>query len=203
MLHFRLGQIARAGIALTVFVALALSADPAAAAKKNKTAAKPKPTIQVQVSVVNQSPTQARGVFQSTDAGDFGTKCYVDANPSNLPNIGCASDLKTYKNPPKNIKNLLCIAEKLGVKYTDRCQKLMDSVSGCKRNDIFTSLCGVTPGLMGAAYRVNVVPACIYRTVGAQQGLVTWTWTLSSIPGNFNDIQVDCTNQGYGGVTKK
>ena len=146
MAYIRLGQMARASIALTVFVALALSADPAAAAKKKRAAAKPKPQIQVQVSVVNNSPTRARGVFQSTDAGDFGTSCTVEANPSGLPNIGCASKPRTYTNPPKNIKNLLCIFEKFGVQYTPSCQKLMDSVPNCKRNDIFTSLCGTSPG---------------------------------------------------------
>ena len=200
MAYISLGQMARASIALTVFVALALSSDPAAAAKKKKAAAKPKPQIQVQVSVVNNSPTRAKGVFQSTDAGDFGTNCTVEANPSGLPNIGCASKLKTYTNPPKNIKNLLCIFEKFGVQYTSTCQKLMDSVPNCKRNNIFTSLCGTAPG---GPYAVNVVPACIYRTVGAQQGLVTWTWTLSAIAGNFNTLTVDCAMDGYSGVTKK
>ena len=179
-------------IAPILLAAIALSAGVDRAAAQAQASAKPQ--IQVLVTVVNNSSAKAKGVFQSTDAGDLGTNCTVNPNPSGVPNIGCTSQLKTYTNPPKNIKNLLCIQQKLGVQPTPACKALMASAPNCKRNNIFTSLCG-------AGYAVNVVPSCIYRTVGSTAAPVSWTWTLSSISGNSNQITVDCANSGYSGPT--
>lgn len=189
-------HIARASIALTAFAGLALCASVDRAAAQAQ--ASPKPQIQVLVNVINNSAVSAKGVFQSTDAGDFGTNCTVGANPTGQPNIGCASNPKTYTNPPKNIKNLLCIQQKVGVQYMPACQTLMASAPGCKKNNIFTSLCGTSGG---NGYSVNVVPACIYRTGGSTGTVVSWTWTLSPVANNANQVMVDCANSGYSGTT--
>lgn len=106
--------------------------------------------------------------------------------------MAAPSSLKTYTNPPKNIKNLLCIQQKAVVSYTPACQALMDSQQSCKKNNIFTSLCG-------AGYAVNVVPYCIYRTSGTNGTQVSWTWTLSSP--NSTQVMIGCANSGYSGVT--
>jgi hypothetical protein len=174
-----------------LLAALALPASVERAAAQAQASAKPQ--IQVLVNVVNQSGVKAKGVFQSTDAGDLGTNCTVNANPTNQPNVGCTSSLKTYTNPPKNIKNLLCIQQKVVVQYTTACQALKDSQPNCKRNNIFTSLCG-------AGYAVNVVPYCIYRTSGTLGTQVSWTWTLSSIA-NSTQVMINCANSGYSGPT--
>jgi hypothetical protein len=179
---------------LLAAISLSASIDRAAAQAQ----ASAKPQIQVVVSVVNNSAVGARGVFQSTDAGDLGTNCTVGANPTGQPNIGCASSPKTYTNPPKNIKNLLCIQQKVGVQYMPACKTLMASVQGCKKNNIFTSLCGTSGG---KGYSVNVLPACIYRTEGSTGTVVSWTWTLSAIAGNSNQVMVDCANSGYNAPT--
>jgi hypothetical protein len=185
-------NIVQACIAATAVLAgLAAYADPAAAQAQ----ASSKPTIQVVVSVVNNTAAKAKGVFQSTDAGDFGTNCSVSANPTGLPNIGCTSNIKTYTNPPKNIKNLLCIQQKMQWKPTEACASLMAQPQGkCKRNNIFTSLCG-------AGFAVNVVPYCIYRTQNSTSTPVSWTWTLSWLPNTSNTvISVDCAITGYAGI---
>lgn len=180
--------------AFAVVAACALTAGADRAAAQAQAA--PKPQIQVLVNVVNNSAALAKGVFQSTDAGDFGTSCTVNPNPTGQPNVGCTSTAKTYTNPPKNIKNLLCIQQKLGVQYTPACKALMDAAPNCKKNNIFTSLCGT---VSGRGFSVNVVPACIYRTGGSTGAVVTWTWTLSSIPNNSSQVMVDCADGGYSG----
>jgi hypothetical protein len=189
----KIGHFPITALAVVAACAFAASVDRADAQAQ----AKPKPQIQVLVTVVNNSAVKAKGVFQSTDAGDLGTNCTVNANPTGQPNIGCTSNAKTYTNPPKNIKNLLCLQQKVGVQPTQACAALMATTSsppGCKKNNIFTSLCG-------AGYAVNVVPSCIYRTNDSQAAPVSWTWTLSLIPGNSNQISVDCAISGYSGPT--
>jgi hypothetical protein len=193
VLHtWRIDHMAQARVALTApLAAFALAAGIERASAQ--ASASSKPTIQVVVSVINNTSAKAKGVFQSTDAGDLGTNCSVNANPTGLPNIGCTSNVKTYTNPPKNIKNLLCIQQKMSWGLTPACGALMANQNDCKRNNIFTSLCG-------AGFAVNVVPYCIYRTQNSTSTPVNWTWTLSWLSGTNNTvISVDCTISGYQG----
>src|ERR1041384_439375 len=61
--------------------------------------------VGVAVYVNNNTAAKLKGVFQSTDAGDLGTNCTAS---SGTGSSNCQNS-KNYNNPPKNIKNLLCI----------------------------------------------------------------------------------------------
>lgn len=89
VLHtWRIEHMRQARVALAAaLAAFALAADIEQASAQAQASAKPQ--IQVLVNVVNQSGVKAKGVFQSTDAGDLGTNCTVNANPTNQPNVGC------------------------------------------------------------------------------------------------------------------
>jgi hypothetical protein len=139
--------------------------------------------IGVAVYVNNNTAAKVKGVFQSTDAGDLGTNCTATSGTGSSQ----CKNSKNYNNPPKNIKNLLCISSKVGVQYTPQCGALMQ-VSPCKKNNIFTSLCG-------AGFGTNVVPSCIYRT--GSSGFSSWTWTISPIPNTTKGMTVDCAISNY------
>jgi hypothetical protein len=139
--------------------------------------------VGVAVYVYNNTAAKVKGVFQSTDAGDVGTNCTAT---SGTGSSNC-NNSANYKNPPKNIKNLLCISSKVGPQYAQDCQALMFA-SNCKKNNIWTSLCG-------AGYGTNIVPQCIYRT-GAGQ-FSSWTWTVSPIPNSANQVTIGCSISNY------
>jgi len=61
-------------------------------------------------------------------------------------------------------QHLLCISSKVQIQPTPQCGQLMQA-SNCKKNNIWTSLCG-------AGYGTNVVPYCIYRT--GSNGFSSW-----------------------------
>jgi hypothetical protein len=144
--------------------------------------------VGVAVYVTNNTAAKVKGVFQSTDAGDGGTNCTAT---SGTGSSNC-NQSKNYNNPPKNIKNLLCISSKVSAQLTPQCDALMH-VSGCKKNNIWTSLCG-------AGYGTNVVPSCIYRTGSGQ--FSAWSWTVSPNPIGTKVMNVDCSISNYS-VLKK
>ena len=82
--------------------------------------------VGVAVYVTNNTAAKVKGVFQSTDAGDGGTNCLATSGTGVLE---LCNQSKNYNNPPKNIKNLLCISTsgKLGLQYTQQCRTLMFS----------------------------------------------------------------------------
>src|SRR5262249_57117040 len=96
---------------------------------------------------------------------------------------------QSFNKPPKNIKNMLCINSKVRVRYTEDCYRRMAPQNNCKRNDIWTSLCG-------AGFGTNVVPACIYRT--GDSGFASWTWWLAYDPqSNGKDMLIGCEISNY------
>jgi hypothetical protein len=142
---------------------------------------------QVGISVVveNGTAAKARGVFQTTGFGDTSSNCTASSGSG----FSKCEESRTYKSAPKNVKNMLCISSKVTVKYEQQCEALMKSPGAtCKRNDIFTTLCG--PG-----YGTNVVPRCMYRT-GAN-GFSSWTWKVTLIDGEPKSVRVGCWNSGY------
>ena len=109
--------------------------------------------VGVAVYVNNNTAAKVKGIFQSTDFGDSSVGCLAQSGTGSSQ----CQESRNYSKPPKNIKNLLCIASKMNWQPTQKCNNLLQAVSSCKRNDIWTSLCG-------AGYGINVVPKCIYRT---------------------------------------
>ena len=145
--------------------------------------------VGVAVRVDNQTSAKVRGVFQSTDFGDTGTECL--AASSSGPSSCEAS--KTYNNPPKNIKNLLCISSKVRWEPTSECKARLAQVSGCKRNDIWTSLCK-------AGFGTNIVPQCIYRT--GSDWFSSWNWRVLPVEKSSDRVIIDCWVENYS-VLKK
>jgi hypothetical protein len=139
--------------------------------------------VGVSVSVNNSTALKVKGVFQSTDAGDGGTNCTAT---SGTGSSSCQNS-KNYNSPPKNIKNLLCISSKVSPQYSSQCVKLMGGSGNCKKNNIWTSLCG-------AGFGTNIVPKCIYRTGSGQ--FSSWTWTVSPTA-NSKVVAVDCAVENY------
>ena len=145
--------------------------------------------VTVQVIVNNTTGAKVGGVFQSTDVGDIGTSCLAGANPNPgiAPATTCAIG-RSYNSPPKNIKNLLCITQKVTPLYSPQCQSLMAS-GNCKKNNIWTTLCYT-------GSKTRAVPGCIYQT--GSSGVATWTWTVTPASAN-NQMNVDCSISGYQG----
>jgi len=145
--------------------------------------------VGVSVYVTNETAAKVRAVFQSTDFGDTGTECLAESSSGTS---NCKAS-KTYDKPPKNIKNLLCISSKVRWEPTDQCKKLLAQVSGCKRNDIWTSLCK-------AGFGTNIVPQCIYRT--GSDWFSSWSWKVLPVEKNNDRVTIDCWAENYS-VLKK
>jgi hypothetical protein len=138
--------------------------------------------VGVAMYVYNNTAAKVKGVFQSTDAGDGGTNCTATSGTGSSH----CNNSKNYKNPPKNIKNLLCISSKVQIGPTPQCLQLMQA-NNCKKNNIWTSLCG-------AGYRTKYLPSCIYLTGSGQ--FSSWTWIVSPIA-NAKAVAVDCAVNNY------
>ena len=143
--------------------------------------------VGVAVYVNNNTAAKVKGIFQSTDFGDSSMNCTAQSGtgPSQC------KESRNYSKPPKNIRNLLCIASKMKWQPTPLCSNLLQAVPGCKRNDIWTSLCG-------AGFGINVVPKCIYRTGSGQ--FSSWNWTVWA--SGTDSLTVDCAIDNYSVLTK-
>lgn len=145
--------------------------------------------VGVAVYVNNGTAAKVKGVFQSTDFGDSAVNCVAQSGTGSSK----CNESKNFSKPPKNIKNLLCIASKMKWQPTPQCHNLLQAISGCKRNDIWTSLCG-------AGYGINVVPKCIYRTGPGQ--FSSWSWTVWATGNEPDSLTVDCAIDNYSVSTK-
>lgn len=145
--------------------------------------------VGVAVYVNNNTAAKVKGIFQSTDFGDSSMGCVAQSGTGSSQ----CKESRNYSKPPKNIKNLLCIASNMKWQPTQKCTNLLQAVSGCKRNDIWTSLCG-------AGYGINVVPKCIYRTDSGQ--FSSWSWTVWATENKTDSLTVDCAIDNYS-VLKK